>query len=102
MSSTWYLCPHLKGKVELTTERKQHIAVRHPDLLPAHKSLIKLVLAKPDKIRSSNNFPKAKLLSRWFENLKGGKYLVVVVVSDHKPIARNWIITAYITRKLAK
>lgn len=102
MHSAWYNCPFYKGKVELTEERKQHISMRHPDLLPIHQNLIPLVLDKPDKIRSSKHFPKAKLFSRWFEKLNGGKHLVVVVVSGSIPESRNWIITAYITRKLTK
>jgi hypothetical protein len=41
------------------------------------------------------------LFSRWYPQLGGGKHVVVVVVSDFSG-GRNWIITAYITRKLAE
>ncbi|MFM7279035.1 MAG: hypothetical protein ACKO1I_15605, partial [Microcystis aeruginosa] len=37
--------------------------------------------------------------SRWFDSIRQGKYVVVVVVSDLNP-ARHWIITAYLARKL--
>jgi len=36
---------------------------------------------------------------RWFDDVRQGKYVAVVVVSD-TPTERNWIITAYITRRL--
>jgi len=42
------------------------------------------------------------MFSRHFESLRGGKYVVVVVVSDIYPNERHWIITSYITRKLVK
>lgn len=34
------------------------------------------------------------------DNVRGGKYIVVVVVSETGPVKRHWIITAYIARKL--
>jgi hypothetical protein len=43
----------------------------------------------------------AKLFSRWFSDVKGGKHVVVVVVSSGED-GGHWIITAYITRKLAE
>jgi hypothetical protein len=43
----------------------------------------------------------AKLFSRRFSDVKGGKHVVVVVVSSGED-GRHWIITAYITRKLAE
>ncbi|MGB9723601.1 MAG: hypothetical protein ACP5OO_07385 [Chloroflexia bacterium] len=30
-----------------------------------------------------------------------GKYIVVVVVSEVRPVERHWIITAYLSRRLA-
>lgn len=46
---TRYPCPYLKGEVELTDERKRHIAERHPDLLPEHRHRIAETLAEPDQ-----------------------------------------------------
>jgi hypothetical protein len=37
---------------------------------------------------------------RWFDDVKQGKYVAVVVVSESSPTERNWIITAYITRRV--
>jgi hypothetical protein len=45
-------------------------------------------------------FGSARLFSRWYADLRGGMHVVVAVVS--KPVrARDWIITAYLTRQLA-
>lgn len=42
----------------------------------------------------------ARIFYRWFEYVRQGKYIVVVVVSEAAPTERNWIITAYVTRRL--
>jgi hypothetical protein len=42
-------CPYLKGEVELADAREQHIAERHPELLPAHLTKIEQTLAEPDQ-----------------------------------------------------
>jgi hypothetical protein len=94
-------CPHLAGSVELSDERQQHIARTHPDLLPDHRTAIAGTLAKPDEIRRSARLTNARLFSRWHPELRGGKHVVVVVVSDAPPTERHWIVTAYIARKLA-
>jgi len=91
----------LNAQVELTNEREQHIAKRHPDLLPEHRQCIADVLADPDQVRRSPRFANARLFSRWFGSLRGGKHVVVVVVSEPVNGYHHWIITAYIARKLA-
>jgi len=45
---------------------------------------------------------EARLFSRWFDAVRGGKHVVVVVVLDDRPHGRNWIVTAYISRRLAE
>jgi hypothetical protein len=94
-------CPYLSGEVELTDEREHHIAENHPDLLPEHRECIAQTLGDPDQVRTSLRFKNARLFSRWFDIVRNGKYIVVVVVSERGPIARHWIITAYMARKLA-
>jgi len=94
-------CPYVGGEVELTDERARHIAESHPDLLPAHRDLVDATLALPDVVRRSARFGNARLFSRWFADLRGGKHIVVVVVSDASPRGRHWIVTAYLTRSLS-
>ncbi len=95
-------CPYLGGMVELTDERRQHILSKHPELLPAHFDRLAETLANPDQIRRDSRFPATRLFARWFENIKGGKMLVVAVVSDPLPEERHWIVTAYLARKLVQ
>lgn len=99
---TFFSCPYLDNDVELTAEREHHIILRHPDLLPMYQQCIPDTLVLPDEVRRSSRIGNARLFSRWFEWLRGGKYVVVVVVSDPVPIERHWIITAYMTKRLAK
>ena len=95
-------CPYLEGEVELTAERERHIAQRHPDLLPEHGRRIAETLADPDQVRRSVRFGSAKLFSRWYTDLRGGKHVVAVVVSEPGAGQRHWIITAYIARSLVE
>ena len=99
---TLFPCPYLAGEVELTDERERHIAENHPDLLPEHRETIADVLAAPDQIRRSERFGNARLFSRWYDTLLGGKHIVVVVVNEAGPVSRHWIVTAYFARKLAE
>lgn len=97
-----FACPYLKAEVELTEERESHIAERHPDLLPEHREQMAETIATPDQVRRSTRFGNARLFSRWYTDLKRGKHLVVVVVSEPDTTKRHWIITAYLTRKLVE
>lgn len=92
-------CPYLKGDVELTEERETHIAETHPDILPEYLPQIKQTLADPDEVRRSVRMSGARMFYRWFDDVRQGKYVAVVVVSD-TTAERNWIITAYLTRRL--
>ena len=95
-------CPYLKGEVELTAERELHIAERHPDLLPGRRQRVAETLADPDQVRRSARFGSARLFSRWYTDVGTGQNVVVVVVSELNVKERHWIITAYMTRKLAE
>ncbi len=97
-----FSCPNLNGKVDLIKERERHIAENHPDLLPDNRRYIAITLSDPDQVRHSSRFENALLFSRWFKELHDGKYIIVVVVTDSgSKKRRNWIITAYMARKLA-
>ena len=54
----------------------------------------------PDQVRRSIRMSGARIFYRWFDDVRQGKYVVVVVVSETAPTERNWIITAYVTRRL--
>jgi len=108
----------LNGEVELSDEREMHIVHNHPDLLPEYLMQVGLTLAAPDQVRHSLRMSSARIFCRRFEevrhivptlapaasagvSLREGKYVVVVVVSESMPVMRHWIITAYMTRRLA-
>jgi hypothetical protein len=99
---TKFPCPYLGGEVDLSEERERHIAEHHPDLLPDHKDRIGDTLADPDHVRRSKRFGNARLFAKWYDDLLRGKYVVVVVVSEAQPRAQNWIVTAYVTSKIAE
>ena len=96
----YFHCPFLGGLVELTPEREAHISIRHPDLLPDFRDRLKKVLSDPDEIRHSERSGNTLLFSRWFDDVRDGKHVVVVTVSHFAP-ERHWIITAYIARRLS-
>jgi hypothetical protein len=98
---TRFFCGYLNGEVELSHEREQHIAERHPDLLPEHRERVSTTLADPDQVRRSKRFGSARQFSRWYPDLSAGKHVVVVVVSTEGK-GRHWVITAYIARRLAQ
>ena len=93
-------CPYLKGEVELTDEREAHIAETHPDLLPEYLPQLRQTLEEPDEVRRSVRISGARMFYRWFDDVRQGKYVAVVAVRETAPAERNWIITAYITRRL--
>ena len=99
---TRYPCPYLRGEVELTEERERHIAERHPDLFPHYRDRIAETVGNPDQVRRSLRFGSAKLFSRWYADIRQGKHVVVVVVSELDPMERHWIITAYMAREIAE
>ena len=71
-------CPYLGVPVELTDERERHIYRHHPDLLPVHRGRIIETVGNPDQIRRSSRVGNARLFTKWFADLRGGKYVVVV------------------------
>ncbi|MBC8333340.1 MAG: hypothetical protein H8E28_15270 [Anaerolineae bacterium] len=101
MNALVFDCPYLKGDVELTDERKIHITLQHPDLLPEFSMQLEQTLAAPHQIRRSLRMSSARMFYRWYDDVRKGKYIVVVVVSESTPVVRHWIITAYLTNRLA-
>ncbi len=93
--------PHLGVDVELTDEREAHIQLRHADLLPRHRGLLLQTIADPDIVHSTPRFGDARVFTRWFPDLFGGKHIVAVVLADAHS-GRHWLVTAYISRKLVR
>jgi len=92
-------CPYVKAEVELTDEREQHIIKTHPGTLPDYLEQPAETLAEPDQIRGSDRDPDAMLFSKWFDTIRTGRYLVVVVVRQTET-ERYWVVTTYTARKI--
>ena len=83
--------------VELATERWLHVLEAHQEL-KVLEDLIPKTLQAPDVVMSSVHDPKARLYYRFFDQVWHGKYLVVVVQSNHQ----RAILTAYLTDKIKR
>ena len=78
------------------------MAERHPDLLPENASALAGMLMNPASVRKSPRAPGARMFSRWYNDIRGGKHVVVVVMAGAGTTSRNWVVTAYLTRRLAE
>lgn len=85
----------LIGDIELTSERKLHIATAHPEL-KNHFTKFTQVLKNPDEIRRSRLDKNVLLFYKYFDSIKSGKYISVAVKTNN----RNFILTAYITDRI--
>jgi hypothetical protein len=97
-----FFCSYLDSEVELTEERERHILERHPDLPARYQEFIADTLANPDEVRCDVRFENTLLLSRWYSTFRKGRYMVVAVITDTVPKKRNWIVTAYLARKVTQ
>lgn len=89
-------CPYLGAQVELTDEREAHIRRLHPEVLTPARNLLADTMAEPDSVRRDYDDPdRTRHFSRWYDDLRGGRHLVVVVVTDEVPARRHWIVTVY-------
>ena len=90
-------CPVLVPPfVEITDERLAHITKRHPDLLPAHKDELIETIRSPDAVLPNRYRREKVTLYKWFPNVRGGKFLVVQVVTESGTEERVWVVTAYL------
>ena len=83
-----------KGFV-LTSERKQHILIYHPDIKP-YLSKLKEVFLEPGDIRVSESDESVLLFYKHFAKIKQGKYIVGVV----KINSRSFVLTAYLSNRI--
>ena len=89
----WFECPYLGGRVELTDEREAHIRDYHPEALTPGRDLIGRTLRDPDLIRRDQRDPaNTRLISRWYDQVRGGRHVVVSVVREP---GRDWVVTAF-------
>lgn len=72
----------------------------HPGTLPNYFSELTATLADPDLVRANDRDLNALLFSKWFETIRTGRYLIVVVVAqtDPKRPSREIILVDFIVR----
>lgn len=78
--------------IELTDERWSHIIREHPEV-ESHKERIQEVLSSPDYVKRSKRDAEVLLYYKYYDDIFGGKYLLVSV----KKGLRSFILTCYIT-----
>ncbi len=94
-----FQCPYLNATVERSDEREQHITTVHPGTLPDYLAQLEQTLLDPELVRCSDRDLAIILISKWFETIRTGRYLVVVVVNQASQ-DRHWIVTTYTARKI--
>ena len=94
----YHPCPYFGGDVEVTDERYAHVLEEHFDLAQRYWGRVAETLADPDRVYQSRQDSKGSVFIRWYDDLN--KNVLVVTISD--PDGRNWLVTAYMTRKTPK
>jgi hypothetical protein len=90
---------YFNSLVELTDERVAHILSGHPEFGSELTQMLEQTVGTPDQVRTSRRLGTARLMCRWYDDFKDGKWVVAVVVTD-MPSQRRWIVTAYVTSRL--
>lgn len=99
MNRSFY-CTFLNAEVELSEEREQHIIDRHPGTLPNYLGQLAETLGNPDLVRQSSRDDSSLLFSKWFDDIRTGRHMIVVTISEKEPV-RHWVVTAYTARKIS-
>ena len=96
----YFECPHLGGHVELSDERRRHIAAARDLAVAELNALLARTLAEPDIIRQSATTANEWAFAKWREGFQ--RYLVVIVLTDSDDIVRHWIVSAWSARRLSR
>ena len=95
----YHPCPYFDGDfVEITDERYRHVVSNHDDFALGYWEKAGETIQDPDLVIRRKRDNGAVMLYRWYDDLD--KNVVVVVRSDLN--GRNWLVTAYMTRKSAQ
>jgi hypothetical protein len=87
-------CHAIDQDIALTAERETHILERHPELRALQLEFYETINLPDFILRKSTG---EHMLVKWHQKKFNGKYIVIVV--NINP-TRNFIITAYLSRKL--
>ena len=84
-------------KVELSNERWKHIVLEHPEV-EEYRGKIEEVLQSPDVVKESKRDKSVELYYKYYPEILGGKYLLVV--AKIKPPC--FVVTMYVTDRIKK
>ncbi len=79
-------------RVHLDAEHRAHILTEHPEIRPYLQRMGE-VLRRPEWVKRSRRDPSVNLYYRFYPDILGGKYLLVVV----HLVGRPTILTCYVT-----
>ena len=95
----YHPCPYFGGGiVEITDERYNHVLSRRDDFAPAHWERVGETIRDPDRVIMRRQDEGAVMLYRWYDDID--KNVVAVVRTD--TTGRRWLVTAYMTRNMAR
>ena len=95
----YHPCPYFDGGiVEITDERYAHVLSRQDDFAPVYWERAGEAIRDPDLVIMREQDEGAVMLYRWYDDID--KNVVTVVRTD--PNGRHWLVTAYMTRNMAK
>ena len=94
----FFYCPYLGGEVEVTDERYAHVVDSHADFALAYWTRAGETIQGPDRVIRRKQDGGAVMFYRWYDDI--GKHVVVVVRRDSN--RRHWLVTAYMTRDIAR
>ena len=86
---------YLGNQIELTVERWHHIIAEHPELKKLRNRLSE-ILSDPDLVKRSRRDKDVLLYYRYYSDVLGGKYLIVVITLKERP----FLLTCYVTDKI--
>ena len=91
-------CPYLGGIVEITDERYGHVLENHGDFALDYWERARETIRDPDLVVRRHQDEGAVMIYRWYDDID--KNVMVAVRTD--PGGRNWLVTAYMTRDIAR
>ena len=98
MMPEFFVCPYLGSAIECTAERRAHILEKHPDLASQNWDRVAETFAYPDMVYHSNRDGRGRGFAKWYDDLQKSTIDIAINEKD----GRNWLITAYLSRKTPK
>jgi hypothetical protein len=96
----YFDCPHLGGRVKLTDERRRHIERDHAPTAREVLAHLASTISDPDEVLVERSDPSTRAFKRR-AGVDSDHVVVAIMVSDRES-RRDWIVTAWATRRPPK